>query len=102
MITRDVCRKYSKQDLSYTDRLIFLNMKTLENRRKIQTLKFIFRIIHNFPEIPTNLTDQITIYNDPTNGHSILRRENKIQLSNKYLILNSVNLFNDLPKKYKR
>ena len=79
-------------------RLKFLNMKTLETRRKIQMLQFLFKIIHDFPEIPTNLTNQMIINYDPRNGRSIIKGENRIDLSNKYMIQHSINLFNNLPK----
>ena len=45
MITRDICFRYNRAGLTYVERLKFLNMKTLETRRKIQMLKFLFKMI---------------------------------------------------------
>ena len=59
---------------------------------------FIFKIIHEFPEITGNLLNQIIIVNDVRNGRSILRGNQRIALSNKYIIEFGVKLFNELPK----
>ena len=61
-------------------------------------VKFLFKIIHHFPEILTNLTNQKIIIYDTKNGCSIIRGENRIDLSDKYMIQHSVNLFNNLPE----
>ena len=97
MITRDICFRYNRAGLTYVERLKFLDIKSLENRRKIQTLKFIFKDIHEFPEITGNLLNQIVIMNDVRNGRSILRGDRRIELSNKYIIEFAVRLFNELP-----
>ena len=69
--------------LSYELRLKFLNIKSLESRRKFQLLKFIFKIVYNFPEIPSYLRNQIIVKRNE-NGCKILKSYQRIYLSNKY------------------
>ena len=99
MATKDICRKYYKSDLTYEQRLKFLNIKSLENRRFIQMLKFLFKIIHNFCEIPSHLFEQIVIFNDEEQGRSLLTPYLRLKISKKYILIKCVEVFNGLPKK---
>ena len=99
MATKDICRKYYKLDLTYEQRLKFLNIKSLENRRFIQMLKFLFKIIHNFCEIPSHLFEQIVIFNDEEQGRSLLTPYLRLKISKKYILIKCVEVFNGLPKK---
>ena len=97
--TKDICQKFRKNDLTYEQRLKFLNIESLENRRTIQMLKLIFKIIHSFSEIPSHLFEQIAILEDEKNGRTLLCPSPRLMISNKYLLFKCVEIFNELPMK---
>ena len=53
-ITKFLCFKLNQNVFNYEERLKFLNIQSLEKRRKIQALKVLFRIKINTKNVPTN------------------------------------------------
>lgn len=98
MVTRDICRRNGQSDLSYSSRLEYLDIVTLKNRRLIQLLKFLFKIMYNFPDIPSHLFNQIVILEDDEEGRTIITPFVRIETSNKYIIHYCAKIFNNLPK----
>ena len=97
--TKDICQKFRKNYLTYEQRLKFLNIESFENRRTIQMLKLIFKIMHNFSEIPSHLFEKIAILEDEKNGRTLLCPSSRLMISNKYLLFKCVEIFNELPMK---
>ena len=96
-ITRYICFRLGKTDLKYEERLRFLNLESLEVRRKIQILKIVFKIKQNSPKIRTDWLNQIQFYETSRNGTYCKTTMNRISLSDKYIFNYSVVLFNSLP-----
>ena len=95
-ITRYICFKNNLPYLNYINRLSFLNLKMLKTRRLIQTMKFFYKIKVCFPTISQNLIEQVNFVMNNNNCLAIIK-QNRIQLSDKYLLNYCCNIFNDLP-----
>ena len=96
-ITRYICFRLGKSDLKYEERLKFLNLESLESRRKTQILKIVFRIKQNSPKIRTDWLNQLQFYETSRNGTYCKTTRNRISLSDKYIFNYSVVLFYSLP-----
>ena len=62
-------------------------------------LKLIFKIIHNFSEIPSHSFEQIAIFEDEKNGRTLLCPFSRLMILNKYLLFKCVEIFYELPIK---
>ena len=86
-----------KFDLTYEQRLKILNIKSLENRRKIQILKLLFKIKSKFIEIDYKWINSIVFYETTRHGIKCKKQMNRLCISDKHIFDVSVNLFNELP-----
>ena len=97
-ITKYICSKDKKFDLKYEKRLEFLNIFSLNKRRKIQILKQLFNIKINSKFANNKWLNELQFYNNERNGIFCKINVNRLHKSDKYIFDFSVKLFNDLPK----
>jgi hypothetical protein len=51
-VTKYICIKSGFPKLTYSERLSKLNLKQLSVRRKLKTLKYLFKCIYNHKDVP--------------------------------------------------
>ena len=84
-------------NINYSERLKVLKLQTLDIRRKLKILKIVYKIkydkFNNFYHLKE-------CYNfiETRNGIKIVKPYNRIHFCDKNFVINSINLFNSLPK----
>ena len=91
-----LCSKFSIYDLNYKNRIEFLGLKSLELRKVIQMMKYIYKLKVCHPDIKQSLINQIN-FSMCNNECFAQSKENRIKLSDKYIISYCCKLFNNLP-----
>ena len=66
-VTKFVCYKLGKNDLKYEDRLKYLSLNSLEDRKFIRGLKFLKKIKNNDQSIPQSWKESI-VFENTRNG----------------------------------
>jgi hypothetical protein len=97
-ITKFICLKSGKTYLSYEQRLEFLNIDSLEIRRKLQILKTIFKIKYKFCDIKNEWFNELCFYESTRNGTYCKINLNRICLVDKEFFNYCIKLYNGLPK----
>lgn len=97
-VSRFICFKSGKCDLDYEARLKFLDIDSLDKRRKIQLMKLIFKIRNRFKEIPIHWFNELEFYEHHRLGTFARLRFNRIVTTDKNLFDYSIKMFNELPK----
>ena len=94
-VTKYICYKMRKYDLTYENRLEFLNIYTLEKRRKIQILKIVYKIKNRLYECKNKWFNELFFYNTTRNGSFC-----KIPIKHnvKEFFINASKIYNSLPQ----
>ena len=95
-ITKHICFKLGETDLNYSQRLEFLNLESLKNRREKSALKLVFRIKFNSPVIPNHWFSYFDFYST-RNGIKLKTEFRRIELINKKYFNYCIELFNSQP-----
>ena len=95
-ITKYICLK-SGFDMSYEQRLKFLEIESLEKRRNRQILKLLYKIRISCRNIPQKWLGEISFYESSRNGIYAKISVNRLHKSDKYLIDFSVKFYNNFP-----
>jgi len=94
-ITQFICCKSGNYDMSYEQRLDFLNIFSLQKRRDIQILKTVFKIRYNLFKTENKWSKELSFYENSRNG---MFCKIPVIYKSKNFFINASKLFNDLPK----
>ena len=94
-VTKYICFKSNKIDLSYDDRLKYLKMPSLKKRREIQVLGLVYKTLNNLFKIKNKYSNHLTFYETSRNGIFCKIPTN---YKTKDFFIFSAKLFNSLPK----
>ena len=95
-ISKYICYKLGKNEFNYEQRLNFLNIKSIESRRKISALKLVFDVKSKSPKIPINWFDHF-VFQNTRNGIKLKTDFKRIDLIDKKYFNYCIKLFNLLP-----
>jgi hypothetical protein len=97
-ITKYICFKMNKFNLKYNQRLDFLNLKSLECRRKVLVMKIVYKCINRHKDIPNNWLSKYIISENDRNGRLILKSRTRNEFCDKNFFIYSIDSFNQLPR----
>ena len=89
------CYKKFQNNLNYNQRLKYLNIDSLETRRKINILKIVFKYIMNSTDIPYNWKIMYNLSHNTRNGRLIIKPSTRNHFCDKNFFMYSINLFNE-------
>jgi hypothetical protein len=82
--------------LSCSQRISKLDPKPLKVRRDLKILKYVFKSIYNFGDVPLLWRNKFAI-KDSSNGILLEPIHTRVRLCDKSFYIYSINLFNSLP-----
>jgi hypothetical protein len=95
-VTKFICFKKGLLGLSYKQRLIELELKPIELRRKLSALKIVFKCIHNRYDVPLSWKNIFTLKNT-RNGPILNSLKTRTHFCDKNFFSYTILLFNSLP-----
>lgn len=95
-ITKYICFKNGKLNMSYLQRLEHLNLESLQLRREIKGLIIVFKCIHNFTDVPDLWKDNFIVKNT-RNGIKLELRKTRLKFCDKNYFIYFIRIFNLLP-----
>jgi len=95
-ITKFICNRTNLCHLSYSQKLLELDLKPLKVRRDLKILKYVFKSIYNFSDVPLSWKNKF-VMKDSRNGILLEPIHTRIRLCDQNFYIYSINLFNSLP-----
>ena len=96
-ILRYICYKSGQNNLNYENRLNYLNMFSLDKRRKIQILKTFFKIVYKHKTIDNLWFNEIEFYESKRHGLQSKTMYFRLKTCDKSFFKYSSDTFNSLP-----
>jgi hypothetical protein len=97
-ITKQILCKIGIFDLGYNERLIHLNIMSLESRRKLSYLKTLYNCINKSLSVPPTWMTKFKFSNNVRNGKVLYKPKTRNNLTDKNFFIYSIDLFNSLPR----
>ena len=95
-VTKFICAKMGLLDFPYDDRLKILKLDSLENRRSIFNLNFLWNALLASRPTPCPLDPRIILL-ETGDGPKLFRTPHRLKLFEKFLLIECMNIFNDMP-----
>ena len=95
-ITKYICIKLKLYNLSYSERLTKLDLKPLIVRKNLKMLKYAFKSIYNYIDVPFCWKNKFII-KETRNGLLLENIHSRLQFCDKNFFIYTINLFNSLP-----
>ena len=85
-ISKIICFKAKKIGLKYKERLEFLNIPSLECRRKLSVLKIVFKCMNNFDDMPQHWKETFVKSDNTRNGLKLIKPQTRNKFCDKIFL----------------